>query len=78
MGDVLTTTLMAIDWLEYQRNRVLKTLLPGLVTAVEASRLFNIVSSVRGSGAVMMQATETFEDAARIVGPRGQAISSRI
>ena len=34
VSDVLTTTLMVVDWLEYQRNRFLKTLWPA-VTVVK-------------------------------------------
>lgn len=77
VSDVLTTTLMVADWLEYQRNRFLKTLWPGVATAVEANPLLNIVSSIRGSGAAVVQATETFQDDTRIVGRRGLAVSSR-
>jgi alpha/beta hydrolase fold len=47
-----------------------------VATAVEASPLLNIVSSIRGSGAAVVQATETFEDDTRTVGRRGQAVSS--
>ena len=71
VSDVLTTTLMVADWLEYHRNRFLKALWPGATTAVEVSPLFNIVSGIRGSGADVVHATETFEEDARIIGPRG-------
>jgi acetyl esterase len=69
VSDVLTTTLMVVDWLEYQRNRFLKTLWPGVATAVEASPLLNIANSIRGSGTALVQATETFNDDTRIGDP---------
>jgi hypothetical protein len=43
----------------------LKTLWPGVATAVEASPLLNIANSIRGSGTALVQAKETFNDDTR-------------
>jgi hypothetical protein len=47
----------------------LKTLWPGVATAVEAIPLLNIANSIRGSGTALVQATETFNVDTRISDP---------
>lgn len=60
VGDVVTTTLMVVDWLEHRRNGFLKTLLPGVAKAIDASPLLNFASGIRTAAAV--QARKTFDD----------------
>jgi hypothetical protein len=64
-ADTITATFMAVEWFEYQRNRIFKILAPATANLVDASWLLNVAANIRGTRTVStIEARETFGNGA--------------